>query len=203
MRLARHLSLAGRRGLTLIELMVALTIFTVLSYSLMSALSLSNNSRAAVENMATENEELRSGVGALSDDLRLTSESRVAITLLPDENHQVELQLPIVVAGNLGWGVPGSDLSAPGAPDKQDWLVRYTVEVDPGGAQGPQRTLVRQVVDDTGKIVEGLVLVHDLTKGTSASPGFHIEKTGEVWEVTLSTDKGAGKSEVFHVYSRN
>jgi prepilin-type N-terminal cleavage/methylation domain-containing protein len=193
----------GRRGLTLIELIVALTIFTVLAYSLMSALSLSNNSRAAVENMVEENEELRAGVGALSEDLRLSSEARITITELADENHQLELQLPIVVGGALDWGVPGNQLPTPGAVAEQDWLVRYTVDVDPGGADGPERTLVRQVVDDAGKIVAEEVLVHDLTKGTSASPGFHIEETGEVWEVTLSTDKGAGKSEVFHVYSRN
>jgi prepilin-type N-terminal cleavage/methylation domain-containing protein len=204
MRRAHSFRALGRRaGLTLIELMVALTIFSVLGYSLLSALSLSNNSRAAVENMVEENEELRAGAGALSEDLRLSSESRIAITSLADENHQLSLQLPIVVGGDLDWGVPGSDFSAPGAADQEDWLVRYTVKVDPGGADGPTRSLVRQILDDAGTIHEQQTLVHDLTQGTDTSPGFHVEKTGEVWEVTLSTDKGAGKSEVFHVYSRN
>jgi prepilin-type N-terminal cleavage/methylation domain-containing protein len=193
----------ARSGLTLIELTVAMTIFAVLGYSLMSALSLSNNSRAAVEGMVEENEELRAGAGAVTDDLRVSSDARIDIAELADENHEVTLQLPIVIGGVLDWGVPAHAVGAPGATDHQDWVVRYTVStgVDEHGA--PERALVRQLVDAAGLVQKQEELVHGLTKGSDASPGFRLEKTGDVWEVTLSTEKGAGKKEVFHVHSRN
>lgn len=193
----------GRSGLTLIELTVAMTIFAVLGYSLMSALSLSNNSRAAVEDMVEENEELRAGAGAVTDDLRLSSDARVDIAELADENHEVTIQLPIVIGGALDWGVPAHEVGAPGATDHQDWVVRYTVATGTDEHGEVERTLVRQLVDSAGEVQKQEELVHGLTKGSDASPGFRLEKTGEVWEVTLSTERGSGKKEVFHVHSRN
>lgn len=194
---------SAQGGLTLIELTVAMTIFAVLGYSLMSALSLSNNSRAAVENMVEENEELRAGAGAVTNDLRVSSDARIDIAELADENHEVTVQLPIAIGGVLDWGVPAHEIGAPEATDHQDWVVRYTVTtgVDEHGA--PERALVRQLVDAAGEVQKAEELVHGLTKGSDASPGFRVEKTGDVWEVTLSTEKGAGKKEVFHVHSRN
>jgi len=193
----------ARRGLTLIELTLALTIFSVLGYSLMSALTLSNNSRAAVESMVEESEQLRSGARALTADLRISSEAHVAIAELADGNHELSLQLPITVGGELGWGVPARALETAGEADHEGWTVRYTVIVDADAEQGMQRSLVRQIVDGAAEVKKADVLVQGLTKGSDASPGFKVELSGDVWEVTLSTEKGAGKREVFHVHSRN
>lgn len=193
----------ARHGFTLVELAVALTIFTVLGYSLISALRLSDNSRTAVADMVEQNEQLRAGAGDLSDALRLSTESRVTITNLADENHELTLQLPVVVGGALGWGVPASYLSTAGATDQENWSLRYTVIVDAGGTGSGERSLVRQVLDDGGALVDSLVLVKGVLPGDGGMPGFEVEKTGDVWEVTLSLDKGTGKSEVFHVFPRN
>jgi prepilin-type N-terminal cleavage/methylation domain-containing protein len=194
---------SARRGLTLIELTLALTIFTVLGYSLLCALSLSNNSRAAVESMVEENEELRAGAASLAADLRLSSDSRIDVAELPEAYQEVTVQLPIVVGGVLDWGVPGRALAAPRAADHQDWVVRYTVAAGQGPAGAHVRTLVRQIVDDAGEVQEERPLVHGLAPGDGVPPGFRVEKSGDVWEITLSTEGGAGKTEVFHVHPRN
>ena len=187
----------GRRGLTLLELMVSLTILSVLTYALASALDLSYRARGAVVDGSRQNRMLRRAAEDIADHLRVTTATRMELSDLADGNHQLTLELPIVVADELAWGLPAR--LVPGGPaDAPDWSLRYTV-LD----LGPERILVRQVLDDAGNRRQETTLLEGLEAGAGARPGFRVEPSGELWRVTLTLAGPGGRSETIHVWTRN
>jgi prepilin-type N-terminal cleavage/methylation domain-containing protein len=195
-------------GFTLLETMVALSIFAALGYSLAIVVGFGNHSQRAVSRMAAEDRALRTATIALLDDLRSTTDSSITITPLADGNHQVRFMLPIDVAGVASWGVYDRTLGPDAASQNQpNWHVQYIVrDLALGGGQ-VNKQLVRQILDDTNTMRKEKVLADGLQSGTQVPPGFKVVKTGLVWQVTLSTvgkvEGKAGIREVFHVRTRN
>jgi len=197
-----------RAGFTLIETTVALTIFAALGYGLAIVVGLGQHSQRAVTRMAAEDRSMRAATKALMEDLRVSSDSTITVTVLADGNHQVRLMLPIDVAGAATWGVYdrmlGSDATA---WNQAGWHVQYTVRDTPAGGTAINKQLVRQILDTTDTVRRETVLADGLRGGATAPAGFQMIKTGLVWQLTLSTvgkvEGKAGIREVFHVRTRN
>ena len=189
-------------GYTLLEIMIALSIFSVLGYALMSALAISSGTQKAVNGASEDNRLLRAVTAQLTNEFRLTRDDLIAITVLADQNHEVTFQLPILVLGAAAWGVPGTDLPGTQTPDAANWSLRYTVAaVVENGQQN--RRLIRQVLDETQTIRSQEVVADWLRAGNDTWPGFNVVQTGDVWDITLSmTDTTGGRAEL-HVATRN
>ncbi len=184
----------GRRGVTLIELITATVIFTVLGTTLLTALRVATGSRETVSAVISENETQREVGSMLMDELKMTSEALMTVTPMADWNHQLDLQLPIDVAGVAAWGVDG----------EAGWSVRYTVRT----LVGPpvNRQLVRQVLNAAGVVQSEEIVAEGLASGVEDPPGFQVTQVGEVWEVVLTTDSQGirqGRRTLFHVRPRN
>lgn len=197
----------SRRGFTLLEMIVAISLFSFVGYSVAVAMSAGNHSNVIVKRVADEDEALREASNRLVDELSATSDSRITVTTLGDGNHRLDFTQPITAAGAMDWGVHERLLGSTDAEQNRvGWNVRYTVRtVTVDGAQ--QKQLVRQIVDGGGAVQREKVLVEGLENGTSNPPGFHVEHVGSVWVVTLTTvGKTEGRSgikAVFHVKTRN
>lgn len=199
---------AHRSGFTLVEVLVALTLFSVLGYAVLLALGVGRSSSGAVEDLADESHSVRVASSALQDDLRATNVAHVAIDTLADGNHAVRLQVALDAGGTVAWGVHERALGATAAAqDRAGWFVRYTVVDAAAGGGATEKQLVRQVVDDTGAVRAARTLVRGLRPGASAPRGFGLVRQGGVWEVTLSTVSlhagQPGMRVVFHAQSRN
>jgi prepilin-type N-terminal cleavage/methylation domain-containing protein len=201
-------SSARRAGFTLIEVLVALTLFSVLGYSVALAVGVGEQSRGAVADVVDQAQELRAASTALMADLRATSADRIAIANGADGNHSVRLSVPIEVGGAIVWGVHERTLgSTAAAQDRPDWLVRYRVLDVATGGGAIDKQLVRELLDTGGVVRRTTVLVHQLRPGVAAPAGFQVVQVGAVWEVTLSTtgarEGQPGLRTVFHAQNRN
>jgi len=184
----------------MLELMITMTIFSVLAYALLSALGLSTSSREAVNSMASANTALRDAVRAIADDLRVSSEDRTVIVAQPDGSSQITLQLPIMVGAAVTWGVPAEDSALVGGADEAGWSVRYSVVE---GADGVQR-LMRRILDAAGNQVRSSTIAEGLSDGDGgAPPGMTLQMTGDVWEITVALAGRNPRTETMNVSSRN
>ncbi|MBI5361890.1 MAG: prepilin-type N-terminal cleavage/methylation domain-containing protein [Planctomycetes bacterium] len=189
-------------GFTLLEVLVALTLFSALGYGVMLAIGTGRDSNRAMDEVADEDRGLRAASTALADDLRASNEAHVVITEQPDGNHAVQLQIAIESAGALTWGVHERALGSTSADqDRVGWSVRYSVAV---GASGKE--LRRSVLDAADAVQRSSVLARGLNDAAGA-PGFRLVREGAVWAVTLAS-KGvhAGQPStrtIFHVTNRN
>jgi hypothetical protein len=195
---------ARTAGFTLIETTVALTIFVALGYALSVVVAIGKHSQSTISGLTTEDRSLREATTDLVEDLRNSSDSTIAVSVLPDGNHQVQLMEPIDLGGVASWGVYDRTVNPNPMPN---WQIVYTVIDQPIGNGAVDRQLVREILDDTGVMKKQTVLADRLSLGTQVPPGFQMIKTGAVWQITLSTQgKVEGKSgirEVFHVQTRN
>jgi prepilin-type N-terminal cleavage/methylation domain-containing protein len=208
MRLAPRGSAPARAGFTLLESIVALTIFAMLGYGLTVVVGLGHHSQRTVANMSAEDRSLRAATTAMIDELRVSSDSTITVTPLADGNHQVRFMQPIDVAGVATWGVYDKMLSTnPANQTHANWHVQYSVKDVPAGNGTVDKELVRQVLDDTDTVRLEKVLAEGLRTGAQNPPGFNMVKAGLVWQITLSTvgkvEGKAGIREVFHVRTRN
>lgn len=208
MRRARFSAARSRAAFTLMELTIAAGIMGVLGYSLSLAVKMSRDSQQTVSRVARDSRSTRESIAQLIQDVRETADARIVVTTLGDNNHQVQLQQPIEIAGVLGWGVYDRNLGPLEADwSRADWFVRYTVRnvVGPTGAQ--VRQLVRRVLDDGLVVRREEVLIEGLRDGNDVPPGFRMVQVGDVWEITLATDgvnaNSSGKLSEFHVRPRN
>jgi prepilin-type N-terminal cleavage/methylation domain-containing protein len=199
---------AARSGFTLLETMIALTLFAILGYGLAIAVKVGNNSQATVISVSAEDRSLRGSSTALVDELECSSDSQITVTTLADGNNQVQFLQPIEVGGALDWGVFDRTLGPDAASQNRSaWSIRYTVRDQPAGNGSIVKQLVRQTLDNAGVVQREKVMVEGLRSGAPAPAGFKMIKQGLVWELTLSTiDAFQGKPglrEVFHVHARN
>ena len=208
MKIARSVRKKAVAGFTLLESMVALSIFGAVGYSLMIVVDVGNHSQKTVARVAAENQSLRTAALSLIDELRTSTDTTITVVALPDGNHRLRFMLPIDVGGALGWGVYDKTLG-PDAPsqNRANWSVQYTVRDVPNGNGTVVKQLLRQLLDDTQSVQKETVIAEGLHSGTDVHPGFTVVKTGDVWAVTLSTEghvEGkAGIRAVFHVQTRN
>jgi prepilin-type N-terminal cleavage/methylation domain-containing protein len=199
---------ARRSGFTLLEMIVSVAIFTVLTFTLASAVKMAHGSHRAVMDAVAENSSLRRSRDNLLGELKAANGASIAVSAQPDGNDQLTLQLPIEVEGNPVWGVAETKLSSdPAEQVKEGWTVRYTVIAAAMGGGAVDRQLVRQVVDDKGDVQVQVVIAKGLRSGANVPRGFSVVAAGDLWEVSLafesSTDGGVGKGGVFHVRTRN
>jgi len=187
-----------RSGFTLLELSISTVILAVVGYSVSTAVKLGNDSNATVMQVVSESRGQRKSITQLIDDVRMTTNTRITITTALDGNSQVQLQMPIEVAGALVWGVRDRRLGeGEDTWNQADWLVRYVVDDD--------GQLVRRVIDTNGATRLEDVLDDDLLDGVG-TPGFRMVQAGDVWQVNLATrrdDHGAVSRNEFHVRTRN
>lgn len=193
---------------TLVELSIALTLFTVLGYGLSLAMQSGGNASSTVSQMTAENGGIRELRGKLAGELEVAQEADITIAPLADGNHQLSFMVPIDDSGTQDWGVYDTSLGLDAASQNRvDWRFQYTVEVRPLGGGGVDRTLVRQIIDDTGAVQREEVMVSGLRSGTDVPPGFSVTQAGDLWEVTVSTKRTdgnqGGRRVVFHVHTRN
>lgn len=207
MRMLRRNQRRNRRGFSLIEVTMAVSIFGVIGYGLFAAVDAGNNSQRAVASMVSRTQSMRAANATLAAELKLGTDSSIDVVVLPDNNHQLTFMHPIELAGALGWGVFDPTLGPTEAEqNRTDWKIRYTVDsVIVGGVTN--RRLLRQVLDDTGAIQDTDVLVEGLQDGAAVNPGFSVTRAGDMWavQVTLAGATGGsnGGGVSFHVKTRN
>ncbi len=208
MNRARLSASRSRAAFTLMELTIAAGIMGVLGYSLSLAVKMSRDSQRTVSRVARDSRTTRDSIAQLIKDVRETTNTRITVTVLGDNNHEVQLQQPLEIGGVLGWGVYDRTLGPTDVDwSRTDWFVRYTVRsvVGPTGAQ--VRQLVRRILDDGFVVQREEVLVEGLRSGNDVPPGFRMVQVGDVWEISLATDgvnaTSAGQLSEFHVRPRN
>ena len=128
--------------------------------------------------------------------------------MLPGLNHELTFSVPILDGGAPAWGVYDTSLGTdPAQQNRADWSFRYTVREVPAGGGAVDRQLVRQILDDADVGQRETVVLTGLRSGAVVPPGFTVVPTGDIWEITISTESDGGASGgrrmVFHVNTRN
>lgn len=198
--------LAGLRrnaGFSLLEVTLASSIFMIIGYVFASAITMGTSSQRLVMQSAEDSESLREATSALRSELKITNDDMVGVTALAGGNHQLAFQVPIELGGAVLWGAEHEDIG----PDPiEGWQVCYTVNEEVVGGE-TERTLVRQILDDEGNVQVEEAVVSGLGSGAEDPAGFQVQKSGDMWVVTLSLEgqmEGVrGRSSEFHVKTRN
>ena len=196
-----------RSGFTLLEMVVATTIFGMVGIAITAAFQVGRQSQSVVAELAAEGDSMRAATSQLVDDLRATRDASIVVTGTNTQNHMVTLMQPIVVDADLSWGVFEPRLSAdPDEQTRENWRVCYRVDsVVSFGVT--TRTLVRQILNETGAVQFERTVLRGLRAGNAASPGFQLRDVGDVWELTVSTENALTGAEgmrmVLHVRTRN
>ena len=207
MRGSIHRRSSASSGFTLLEMTVALSLFSVLGYTLMSAVWMAHQSHQAVMTSTVENVNRRKTSARLIDEFASANSNTLTVDSAVGTNDSVTFQLPVTVAGAAVWGIKEQSLSSvPANQSVAGWSIRYTVVQLPwNGAQ--RRSLVRQVIDGVGVVQVQDAVVDGLRSGALNPKGFSVEQAGDLWELTITTEGNAegsgGRSTVFHVKTRN
>ena len=199
----------GRRssGFTLLEMVVAMTLFSVIGYTLMSAVRMAHQSHRAVVASTIENGNRRKASTRLIEELASANSASIQVVTGAGVNDSIAFQLPITVAGVKEWGIKEESLSSiPADQSVADWSIRYIVLDLPWNGE-LRSSLVRQVLDDLDVVQVQDSIVDGLRSGALNPKGFSVQRVGVMWEVTLTTAGNAngseGRSTVFHVKTRN
>lgn len=174
----------ARAGVTLVEMMIAVSILALVVTATMETLGTGAASSRSVTTGVLENSSLRESGRRISQELRSAGGGRFDVAVLPDGNSELTFQVPVTVAGVAGWGVYDRFLGGDEASwNRVDWSVRYTVVPGDDG----DRLLVRQLLDELDVVQRQTTLSRDLRR-TGANPvGFEVVDQGEVWEVVITT----------------
>ncbi len=201
---ARH----ARAGFTLIEVSLALVLFTAIGYGLVVATSAGHDTQAELLRVASENRSLRDSSDRLVEELRTCAATSITVTTLQNGNSELTFQQPIVVGTTLDWGVFDPALGPTEAEQNQPgWSVRFTVTdaVHPDGSI--DRQLRRQVLDAGGAVQQDELVLGNLSIGMGPNAGFTVTQTGVVWEVRVQQtghqQAAHGEELLFHVQPRN
>lgn len=196
-----------RAGFTLIESMIAISIFAVVGYGLFVAVDIAFDSGEIVTDVTGTNRNLRKATRSLHDEMGQASDGTITIGNSLQGSHELTFMVPILVGGAESWGVYDRTLgSSEDDWNKENWQVRYTVQQSVVEEQ-LQLNLVRQVIDAAGAVQSEKTVVEHLAHGENEPAGFHVEKVGDMWVVTCTaygsaTSKQAS-STTFHIRTRN
>lgn len=184
----RRIRSRSRAGVTLVEMMIAVSILALVVTATMETIGTGAASSRSVTLGVTENASLRASGKRISQELRSAGGGRFDVAALPDGNSELTFQVPVTVAGVAGWGVYDRRLGGDEAAwNRFDWSIRYTVVQGDDG----DRLLVRQVLDELDVVQRQTTLSRDLRR-TGANPtGFQVVDQGEVWEVVITTASAA------------
>ncbi len=194
----------SRKGFTLIEVIVAVGIFSVVGLSLTQGMQIAENTHNSVSSQSSSNRDLRDGVSLLRDEFKTCQTSSIAINQEFNGNDQLVFQVPVETNPGIGWGAFDRHLgSTPAEWNRVGWKICYVVQ---NNAQDTP-CLLRQVLDGGGALQRETQIISDvLVNGHQDAPGFTVTETGDVWEVTIKTLAGDGHStrtETFQVQTRN
>jgi prepilin-type N-terminal cleavage/methylation domain-containing protein len=197
-----------RRGFTLLEVVVATMIFTVIGFTLLQSVSLGKSSRITVRDIATSNKWTREVHDVMSNELKVSDDDHIQTTQLADGNTQLNCMHRIQVAGLPAWGVYDPSLGDTAEDqNREDWQIQFTVEEVPTLGGGVERALVRHLINEGGEIQTTKILARGLRDGAADPPGFAATKVGEMWVIEVTeegrTNEQAGKGTSFHVKTRN
>lgn len=197
-----------RRGFTLVELAISLTIFTFVGYGLAVVLGVGRESQVIVDSLHATGSQHREAQERLAEDLRTARGSSITVATLSDSNTRLRFQQPITLAGADTWGIHDRTLGNTEAEqNRAGWQVQYTVQSGVGSDGGLSRELVRQLLDTNGAVQKTEVLARYLNSGSDASPGFRVAASGAMWVVTITSggdpETHAGMRTTFHVQTRN
>lgn len=199
---------SSRAGLTVLEMVIATSIFVVVGYALVGAVQMGSSSQQTVYQVVSSNEDVREANTALTEELKTGGDSTVTVTTLGDGNHEMTFMQPVEVGTGLGWGVFDESFGAtPEEQNKPDWQIRYTVKNVPLDGGGFDRRLVRQVLDEESIVQGEEVVMEGLRSGAESPPGFSVVQVGDMWEITVTTvghsQNNQGQGANFHVHMRN
>lgn len=185
----------SRAGISVVEMLLAVTVFSGVGYVLSMTLTASEATHDTVERTAEMNASVRDCIGSMRDELRA---ARAASIVVDDVGGFARLTFQTAIQGGApgapAWGAYERELDLDEALcHRAGWSVRYVA--DPGVAQPPP--LQRQILDDVGAVRHTEVLVDAVTD-------FDVTDAGAVWsiEFTAVVD-GTTRIEEFDVRTRD
>ena len=185
----------ARAGVSLLEVVVASTIFVGLGYVLALSVRVSNASKDTVEDVAVANASMRETTTLLRDELRAARASTLTVVDAGEGFSRVQLQTALPsTGGNFAWGAYERELDVDESSCyREDWSIEYVA--DPAAGQNPP--LERRVRNAGGSVV------HTKTLAASVSQ-FSVTEAGDVWvvELTAVTEEGE-RHEEFDVRTRD
>jgi hypothetical protein len=183
-----------RRGLSLVEVVLASTIFTGIAYVLSLSMRANDQSYDTILQTSDSNAAMREMTTVLSDELKAASRPTIQVQDFGGFS-RLEFSYAIASAGpDPMWGVFERELSLQEDEcSREGWTVRYFA--DP--AAGPTRPLVRSILDDKRKVHHTRILAENVET-------FSVTPSGDVWvvRVTTRTDEGRHEEE-FDVRTRD
>lgn len=183
-----------RAGFTLVETMLASTLFVGVGYVLIMSSRASEQSHRTVSMNVESNGTLREVTDRLRDELRSACRDTLQLVQPNAGNARIRFQTALDGAGAPSWGVFDRRLSIDEANcSREGWFIQYAVEQ--GGLAVNE--LVRRVIDANGDTQLMHVMATDVVR-------FAVDSTGDVWVIRLETlgDEGRREDE-FDVRIRN
>lgn len=184
-----------RAGFTLIETILASTLFVGIGYVLIMSTKASEQSHKTVSRNVASNDNVRAVSKALRDELRAARLSTITLDQPAAGNATIRFQTAIAGAGGASaWGVFDRRLAIDEDNcSREGWFIQYAVEQN---GVTPNE-LVRRVIDGTG----ATQLMHVMARNVV---DFTIDNSGDVWGVHWETLGSEGKREdEFDVLIRN
>lgn len=187
-RRSAHRALGGhalRRGISLVEVVLAAMIFAGIGYVLVLTLQASERSHETVVSNAASNADLRENTTTLRDELRGAQPTSIVHEQV---NGYSRLTFTTAIDGPAGattWGAFDRRIAVNEDDCHQaGWQIRYEVAAQQDGSQA----LERQILDGAGRIQLEDTLVGDIEQ-------FEITDEGDVWVVALVTNGEEGRRE--------
>ena len=184
-----------RSGFTLVETLIASTLFVGIGYVLIMSTRASEQSHRMVSQNVASNGTLRDVSQRLQDELRAARLSSLTLDQPSNGNATIRFQTAIAgTGGTSSWGVFDRRIS----PDETlchqpGWFIQYAIEQ----ANLAPNALTRRVLDAAGTTQLVHVMAHDVVS-------FTVDDTGDVWCLRLETLGSQGKREDgFDVHIRN
>lgn len=166
-----------QQGFTLMEVVVALGVASVVLLILGNILLSSTSSIDSVITGSTADQEMKKGLGRLLGELQGSSPTVVSISTADPDHDAITFQTPGSYNGGVNWGATESN-----GTWQAGWSTRYLV------ASG---NLVRRVLDGSGnQIGPDELLVRRLDASTGGVKGFRMTRNGALVTATVRTRKG-------------
>ncbi len=189
----------NRKGMSLIEVILASTMFTGVGYVLSMGMRASDQSFDTVVNSSEANKDLRDLTAVFVDELKAAQRSTIEVTQQAGFS-QLEFCTAIAgTGGNPAWGAYDREISIDESEcSREGWSIRYGVDAPTQGTmtQG-NASLVRSILDVDGTVQHSTTLAENVTH-------FSVTEAGDVWVVELTTQGKEGiRNEEFDVRTRD